>query len=211
MKLKQACFSHFLFEREISLRNSSQMKNIVWILCLTCLLADSTINCNAQSIEDLDKKHGFKDFTLGDSFSKWENQLSYHSTLESGEAGYVYTGSCCSFVFDYPLSSIILGFQNSVLTTIFLNTEKFQKEFSTSGKYTIFRTNDFDVLVSSFTVLFGKPSFEGMADNRPLAVWDGKTTTLMLKYEYLGSEEGDLCYIIVSDKTTKENNLKKGF
>ncbi len=29
----------------------------------------------AQTIDKLDEKNGFKDFTLGDSFTKWENQI----------------------------------------------------------------------------------------------------------------------------------------
>ena len=42
----------------------------------------------------LDEKNGFKEFQIGDSFSKWQANLTF--TNSNGENKYyTYTGSCC--------------------------------------------------------------------------------------------------------------------
>ena len=53
----------------------------------------------AQTIDKLDEKNGFKDFTLGDNLTKWENQLSYEGKWDDGSLAYLYKGTCCNKVF----------------------------------------------------------------------------------------------------------------
>ena len=83
----------------------------------------------AQTIDKLDQKNGFKDFTLGDTYSKWEGQLSLEGNYDDGSKAYLYKGTCCNKVFDYPVEKIILKFNNNKLIAIYITTEKFQKEY----------------------------------------------------------------------------------
>ena len=62
----------------------------------------------AQTIDQLDKKNGFKDFTLGDAFSKWQSQLKLERNWDDGSKTYLYRGTCCNMVFNYPVEKINL-------------------------------------------------------------------------------------------------------
>ena len=44
-----------------------------------------SLSANAQSIKELDAKHGFKEFTLGDDLSKWQSDLLYNRTWDDND------------------------------------------------------------------------------------------------------------------------------
>src|SRR5688572_6446878 len=96
-----------------------------------------------QSLADLDAKNGFKDFKIGDLYSKWQANLQYEGYGADSTKQYTYTGACCNMVFDYPVETITLYFKDNKLVVITIELEKFQKEYSTSGKYTTWRKDDF--------------------------------------------------------------------
>lgn len=163
----------------------------------------------AQTIDKLDEKNGFKDFNLNDNFTKWENQLVYEGKWDDGSKTYLYNGNCCNKVFNYSLEKIILRFNNNKLVGIFITTEKFQKDYKESGKYTEWRSNDFKSINSSFSLLFGEPTT--VDTSKVTYIWAGKKVVLLSKYEYLGVQNGDRQQISIIDINYLNSELKSGF
>jgi len=184
------------------------MKNskIAIVLILSLLFTSKLFS---QSTIDLDEKKGFKDFILGDDYSKWSNDLKFDENV--GEKKYyAYTGTCCQQVFQYDLENIILGFKDNKLVIIYLITTK--------NKST--NTNEFPFLEyvsikSSFTSLFGKP-YEYANDNSGniISTWNGENVFLTLEEIYLGIK-GESDNIYASYKCTiligLRPNIKSGF
>ena len=94
----------------------------------------------AQTIDKLDEKNGFKDFTLGDNLTKWENQLSYEGKWDDGSLAYLYKGTCCNKVFSYAIEKTILRSSKNKLVGIYSTMQKFQKGYKESGEYTKWRS-----------------------------------------------------------------------
>jgi hypothetical protein len=92
---------------------------------LVCLLISSVVI--SQSIEKLDEKNGFKDFTLGDSFHKWQNSLSIKE-INGDTKRCFYTANCCNTLYNYPLKTIMLDFENNKLVRILLLHEAIPKK-----------------------------------------------------------------------------------
>lgn len=169
-----------------------------------------TILGNAQSISELDKKNGFKDFKLGDDFSKWSSQVAYSRTNEDGLKVYSYVGNCCNKVFDYKLNTIELGFLNSKLVLIYLETEKFQKPYSESKEFTTWRNTDFESINNSFQGLFGKPTGHNSEGDISF-FWQSQKVMLRSTYKYLGVREGDMQVIFVFSLDYLKNIMNSGF
>jgi hypothetical protein len=163
----------------------------------------------AQTIDKLDEKNGFKDFKLGDNFSKWQYEVEYEGTWEDGTKGYVYKGNCCNKLFDYPIENITLKFADNKLVTIMISTKKFQREYKESGEYTKWRSNDFENINSSFSYLFGKQTT--IVVEKDTYVWSGNKVMLLSRYEYLGIKEGDRQKILIIDKSYLNKNIDDGF
>ena len=169
----------------------------------------------AQSTFDLDKKNGFKDFKLGDPYSKHSNQLEYLGFLDGTDdvKGYKYIGYCCTSVFEFNVEDINLQFKNNKLCKIIITLEKFQKEFSVSGQYTKYDQTNYKILNSSFSALFGKPTgYE--ADEKTGAFftgWEGENVLLVTKFLYICYECGDQAWISIEDKKSQNEILKSGF
>lgn len=167
----------------------------------------------AQTIDKLDEKNGFKDFTIGDNFTKWENQLIYEGKLDDGSKAYLYKGNCCNKVFNYSVEKIILRFSSNKLVGIIITTEKFQKDYKESGEYTKWRSDDFESIKSSFSYLFGKPTSVDAAEGsgEVTYIWAGKKVLLLSKYEYLGVQNGDRQQIFIFDINFLNSDIKNGF
>jgi hypothetical protein len=163
----------------------------------------------SQTIDKLDEKKGFKDFILGDSYEKWQSQLKFEGASDDGSRAYVYIGSCCNKVFNYPVDRIVLRFNNSELVAIYITTMRFQKEYEYSGKYTEWRTVDFENIKSSFSSLFGPPTHVDAPNDR--YIWLGKKVMLISKYENLGVKEGDRQQITVVNISYLNKNVNNGF
>lgn len=171
---------------------------------------------HSQTISELDKKNGFKDFQLGDLITKWEKDLIYQGTMNNGSniKVYTYIGSCCRQAFNYDLDSIELGFLDGKLTVIYLTTKQFQEAgYDTDrGIYTRWNgTKDFDKLKDALTSYFGEYSSVDKGGNSGdiSFYWLGQKVLLELKYDYLGIDKGDKCRIMVGRLDPKMK--KSGF
>jgi hypothetical protein len=173
------------------------MKTITSILFIMLLI----VNATGQTIDKLDDRNGYKDFTLGDSFLKWQDQLKFEADWENDSKAYLYTGVCCQKVFDYNVDKIILRFSKEKLVGIYITTEKFRKVDAESGQNIKWRNDDFESIKSSFSELYGEPStYDASEGSNDLTyIWLGKRVVLFSKYEFLGVQKGDRQQIIVAD------------
>lgn len=183
---------------------------ILIVLILSVILS---AELQAQTIDMLDKKNGFKDFSLGDTFTKWQNQLEFESNLDNGSKEYLYTGSCCNKVFNYPVKQILLRFNDERLVAIYITTENFQKPFSESGEYTTWRSDDFESIKSSFSVLFGEPTTmdHEKGSGNVSYIWKGKKVILFSIYENLSVTKGDRQLIVIADMSASKKAIEDGF
>lgn len=170
-------------------------------LCASILFG---IAAHSQTISDLDKKNGFKDFKMGDFYSKWKNDIRYKGTMKNGSniKVYTYIGVCCRQAFSYDLDSIELGFLDGRLTVIYLTTKQFQEAgYDTDrGIYTRWNgTKDFDKLKEALISYFGNyDSVEEAGNSGDISYyWVGKKVILELTYDYLSIDKGDKCRIMV--------------
>lgn len=170
-------------------------------LLFVLLIGLNSFNVFSQ-INQLDKKNGFKDFTLGDSYSKWSNNLKLINT-DNGISYYKYTGSCCNEVFNYKLSEVRLGFSNDKLDVIYLITENQikSKEQWISLQYYSIKNN--------LSSLFGTSSKDMPSETRGNVIceWYGDKTFLTLEYQYMGVKGNsdyawseDRCAIMIAVK-----------
>lgn len=171
------------------------------------------LNVFSQTINKLDEKNGFKDFTLGDSYTKWQSQLKFEGNWDDGTKAYLYTGYCCQKVFNYPVDKIVLRFNGDKLVVIYITTKKFQKEYAESGKFTKWRTDDFESINSSFSHLFGEPTSDDFSEGigEITHIWKGNKVILFSKYQYLGVQNGDRQQIIIADLMFLNKDIKNGF
>ena len=90
--------------------------------------------------------------------------------------------------------------------------EKFQKKYSESGKYTTWRTDDFQSVNFSLSELFGKPVYDGKKDSGITTFHlTGKKVALLSNYQYFGVENGDRQYLVVFDLNFHNSTRKSGF
>ncbi|WBM74829.1 hypothetical protein [Saprospira grandis] len=165
----------------------------------------------AQSLAQLDQKKGFKEFQLGDSYTKWSDALSYKGSYSDGAKEYLYTGACCQQLFNYELDRILLRFYEGKLVGIHLRTEKTQESYEVSGKYTNWQIDDLENLVGLFSNLFGKPSDVGKNEDGVSFFWQGKKVLLVATYKYLGVSYGDRLEVKVLDDPYFRGFLGNGF
>ena len=159
-----------------------------------------------QNVKKLDEKKGFKDFKLGDAYSKWQSQITPNKISDNKYSkAYIYVGECCQQVFNYPLENIILRFQENILVSIHITTKKFQKEFAKSGINTEWRPDDFESINNSFTRLFGEFTSYDTRKQKVSFIWEGEKVILFSNYDYLGVKNGDRQIIHVIDM--KYHNL----
>jgi len=155
-------------------------KNKIVFVIVSCLFIS---NIFAQDINFLDEKKGFKDFTIGDSYAKWQNQIQLNSfDKQDSTYSYKYTGTCCQDVFNYSIEGIQLKFYKNKLVSIFIVTDFFQ-----NGKPT-WRTDDYMSINKSLSNLFGKESLINMDEKTGNATytWQGQKVILMSMYDYSG-------------------------
>jgi len=169
---------------------------------------------NAQSLKELDAKHGFKEFTLGDDLSKWQSDLIYNRTWDDNGISYVYIGSLGRKVFDFDIKDIELKFFQNKLVEIYLTTKPFQPSYALTGVYPKNGIDIFKNLISQFENLFGNGfAFTASASDKAdfKTIWAGKTTSLIVQHDYLGFEYGSRAYIILKNNEFSVKSLKNGF
>jgi hypothetical protein len=148
-----------------------------------------TLNSIAQSA--LDKKNGFKDFTLGDHYTKWANDMDY---IKRSNEKTIYKFKYPRNVFDYAIYNTELTFIESILTSIKITTEKFQYRDAV-----FMGTDDYNKIKSNLNILFGPETSSYMSENSGVvtSVWKGEKVSLTLNYHFLGTREGDRSSIVV--------------
>jgi hypothetical protein len=97
------------------------MKNLLFIIA--ALISTTAF---AQSVEELDKKGGFKDFKIGDDIETWKNFGKYTKTLDNVDTKMflikdlvsvkTYTGEVELKVYKEKVQEIIVTFKNSSKT-----------------------------------------------------------------------------------------------
>lgn len=167
----------------------------------------------AQSTENLEAKNGFKEFTLGDPYTRWKAQCTFEALYENNTKGYTYEGACCYRVFNYDIDEIILRFNSDTLVGIDITTVKLQKGYTESGNYTMWREDDVESLKQSFSYLFGKPTSESLSKSSGDLIyeWTGEKVYLLLVYDYLGPLKGDRILISVVNLDFLKRSIQEGF
>lgn len=189
------------------------MKRLIFVICYLVSVVCAQTIAFAQSTNDLDIKNGFKEFKIGDDFSKWQPFLEYEGSGTDESKSYVYTGTCCNMVFQYPVEKIKLMFKDNKVVLIHIMLKKFQEEFAISGKYTEYRNVDYMNIKNSFQALFGEPT--GL--DRPKGydhvsyIWAGNKITLVSRYEDLGVMNGDRLFINIYSNSYSKEKLQNGF
>lgn len=169
---------------------------------ILCLFISTITYC--QTIEKLDEKNGFKDFKLGDSFYKWQNNLNYQGSKNNVKR-YLYNGTCCSTIYEYPINSILLDFVDNKLVQISL----LHKTVPESGSYT---KVDIAKIYSRLIDSFGAFSTKDTSDEgKAFMYWFGKKVDLLYVWTYLGASVGQNYEIFIYDKAFLEKEKADGF
>jgi hypothetical protein len=136
----------------------------------------------------LDDKNGFKEFKIGDSYSKWEKEVVFIGTSATGNKIYEYKGYCCQEVFGIGLNKITLVFVDNKLESINLETH------TTKNTSKSWLSDEYKWLKINFEELLEVDSQEFWSDDNSGTVtsfWRGYKLNLMMKYEYMGSKYFD--------------------
>ena len=127
----------------------------------------------AQSIEELDKKGGFKDFKVGDDISIYKDKAKFTKTLENADTKLFlvkelvsvkkYTGEVELKVYKDKVQEVIVSFKNSAKP-------------------------DFDDLLKSLETLYGeskvnKKKTPELDRFEKVNVWEGEKIVLRLAYD----------------------------
>ena len=133
-------------------------------------------NSSLGQLSDLDAKNGFKDFKLGDSYSKW---APYLGNIKKGlnDTLATYTGSCCQTVFEYSVRKIVLQFENKKLTGISISLVPFSQESNTDYQLNKL-INYFKGLFGNFTALDRAPA--NSPQNIPISTYHWKAKKVLL-------------------------------
>ena len=177
------------------------MKHLLKLTFLCLFLSTIT---HSQNIEKLDEKNGFKDFKLGDSFYKWENELTLQGTKNNVKT-YKYNGTCCNTVYEYPLESILLDFADNKLVIISL----LHKSVPESGSYSKLDISKiYSKLIDSFGVFSTKDTSNS---SKVFMYWFGKKVDLLYVWTYLGASVGQNYEIFIYDKAFLDKKTSDGF
>ena len=161
------------------------MKSLLFVILTSFSFMTIAVGQNIPVSKKLDEKNGFKEFQIGDSFSKWQTNLTFNNS-NGDKKYYTYTGSCCQKVFSIDLESIILGFKDNKLVLIYLETKTVKSE--SSG----WVSSDYKLIKGSFEMLFGVKSPDIRSDDNSgnvASFWEGEKLFLDLKYEYMGVKQ----------------------
>lgn len=188
---------------------------------ITIIVALIISPAKAQKLSELDKRKGFKEFEIGDKYSKWESEIKPVGEKDDGSVIYEYTGSCCKKIFSWDTKQIWLLFENEKVSKIRVFTEDFSTGECKSDPYSIEKPVDmeksgqeFKSLKSSLASLFGDPtsSFTNKGEKAFIVhVWEAGEIYLSLKHMYFGICKQSLASVEVYDKSIIKRRLEDGF
>ncbi|MRT17541.1 hypothetical protein F3C99_11305 [Vitellibacter sp. q18] len=145
------------------------MTKVIYILFL--FIGFSTLAQN--SVADLDRKNGFKNFTFGQPYILYSHKLEEYDMpdlLADNRKWYLYTGAEPSELFYIPWDKLYLLFTGNILTKIKVN----------------FQTKDINKVDQIFAGLkreFGSPTSESKTYIFTTYNWTGKNISLHFSYE----------------------------
>jgi hypothetical protein len=159
------------------------MKSLLFIILTSFSSLSIGVSQNSPIVRKLDEKNGFKDFQIGDSFSKWQPNLAF--TNSNGAVNfYIFNGSCCQQLFTTDLERIRLGFKENKLVTIYLETKEVRK---LSDEWV---SSNYRNLKENFESLFGvnRPDTKSIHNGeiKVSSLWMGEKLFLQLTYEDMG-------------------------
>jgi hypothetical protein len=153
---------------------------------------------NAQNTL-LESKKGFKDFIIGTSTSQFTSQLKYIDDIK-GEKHYVYTGSCCQTMVDYPVDKIDLFYKDDKLVTIKVSLKPVGN--GSEGNNKAWAT------LNKFSDNFGKADDvkQGTDGNTIFrAFWTSKSYIMALNIGYYDFKVGFVPEVFIMDKNKKSD------
>jgi hypothetical protein len=176
------------------------MKNLIYIVALII----SSTSLFSQSTDALDTKNGFKSFTLGEPFSKWQNNLTYLKTRPDSMKLYQYTGDCCQTVFNDSVSMIVLYFFQNKLAII---------EVHCNPRIISPEDGQVSSFLGNFKLLYGKPTGKTSEENNPEGKfqWEGKKVGLDINFQYIGYKVGYSPIVSIYDQGLVLQAKKSGF
>ena len=149
------------------------MKTIV-----ICFLLCFNITLHAQLI-DLNLKNGFKEFTFGDSRTKWQKDLGYFNA----QGGDEYIGTCCHEILDFKAERIYLYFENDKLYRIMIFIKI--PDYDNNG---CIITSDVSTAINSISSYFGKPSNYKMNGVPFQAEWSASKINVWFYWTNIGDD-----------------------
>jgi hypothetical protein len=193
---------------------------------LLLILLISTATCSyGQIVNDLDTKRGFKEFKLGDSYTKWQSQVNFQR--DKGEAKiYKFTGDNGTMFNSFPINHIELTFYKSLLVDITITLEKWKAPISQGQvpeDQTIidFCNKKIQELSNRFEVLYGDPtktvSPKMTSENNNLIwsaqrLWNAKKTSLVLALIFLELPSNSGALVVnIADKDYSVKSYTEGF
>lgn len=185
---------------KVEIKNTMKKTIITTLICL--FISPVLVS---QNKEKLDEKNGFRDFKLGDTYSKWQSNLSYQESRD-GVKRYFYTGNCCNTLYNYPVKRILLDFENNKLITISLLHETIPEDSSDTkidpGKI-------YNKLIEDFGKFDTSDKTEG--SGKIYLYWFGKKVDLLFVWTYLGLESSETFEIVLFDNKSYKNKNNDGF
>lgn len=196
------------------------MKKIILLL----LISYSTFSFG-QTVNELDTKRGFKEFKLGDTYTKWQNKVAFQR--DKGDAKiYKFTGDNGTMFNLFPINLIELTFSKSVLVDITITLEKWKAPISPGqvpDDQTIidFCNKKIQELSNRFEVLYGDPtktvSPKMTSENGELLwsaqrLWNAKKTSLVLALMFLELPSNSGALVVdIADREYSVKSYTDGF
>ncbi len=164
----------------------------------------------AQSIEELDRRHGFKDIKIGADYWDWNDKMESKGKWPGGRPRFHYVGNKNYKVFNLGIEDISFEIVDFKIATIVISTEFFHKADDSKPDLNL---DDFQNLVSNFEYLFGKgePHIEDRNSAKISYFWFGEEVTLTAKFDYHGVSKGSRAVIILTDAEYQRQKLEDGF
>ena len=163
----------------------------------------------SQVSTKLDEKKGFKEFILGDSFSKWSSKLNLIAN-KGDYKKYIYIGKCCQTVFNYNVYKIELEFKLEKLVNIYITLDQWEEPNETR-QYTDISNCLYEIkkLATQFSILFGENSEYIKDDEKTMITygWYGNKVGLTCSMEYQGYKSGCESIIIIGELTSYSNGF----
>jgi len=206
-----------LFNRYESVTHIHMKKNIIAIglFLATVYNANAQGVCTkAQGVAELERRNGFKDIHIGDSYSKWAQDLTLDGVTDYGMLAYrLNDGKLWKYgVFDTNVREVILYFSDNSLKQISILTNYFQEPGKNHSAAPKNRMDDISPTLEKLSSLFGPPNSinDGTPDSNELIQYIWLSPKIFLKMCYVNNIENG-SYLAIGVYDAPFLLLKEGF